>query len=60
LIIWGCRDVSPGTAVSPMASYEHLPIYKTPMDLTVYPEQAAWNFSRYYKYRLGSDLRQQR
>ena len=42
-----------------MARYEHLPIYKTAMDLTVYLEQVVRNFSRYHKYTLGSDLRQQ-
>jgi hypothetical protein len=42
-----------------MARYEHLPIYKTAMDLTVYVEQVVRNFSRYHKYTLGSDLRQQ-
>jgi hypothetical protein len=42
-----------------MARYEHLPIYKTAMDLTVYLEQVVRHFSRYHKYTLGSDLRQQ-
>ena len=42
-----------------MARYEHLPIYKTAMDLTVSLEQVVRNFSRYHKYTLGSDLRQQ-
>jgi 23S rRNA-intervening sequence protein len=42
-----------------MARYEHLPIYKTAMDLAVYLEQVVRNFSRYHKYTLGSDLRQQ-
>ena len=42
-----------------MARYEHLPIYKTAMDLAVYVEQVMRNFSRYHKYTLGSDLRQQ-
>ena len=42
-----------------MARYEHLPIYKAAMDLTVYLEQVVRNFSRYHKYTLGSDLRQQ-
>ena len=30
------------------------------MDLTVYVETIVRNFSRYHKYTLGSDLRQQR
>ena len=42
-----------------MARYEHLPIYKTAMDLAVYVEQVVRNFSRYHKYTLGSDLRLQ-
>ena len=42
-----------------MARYEHLPIYKTAMDLTVYLEQVVRNFRRYHKYTLGTDLRQQ-
>jgi hypothetical protein len=42
-----------------MARYEHVPIYKTAMDLTVYREQVVHNVSRDYTYRLGSDLRQQ-
>ena len=42
-----------------MARYEHLPIYKTAMDLTVYLEQVVRNVSRYHKYTLGTDLRQQ-
>jgi hypothetical protein len=42
-----------------MACYEHLQISKTAMDLTVYLEQVVRNFSRYHKYTLGSDLRQQ-
>jgi len=42
-----------------MARYDHLPIYKAAMDLAVYIEQVVRNFSRYHKYTLGSDLRQQ-
>jgi len=41
-----------------MARYEHLPIYKKAMDLTIYCEQIVRNFSRYHKYTLGSELRQ--
>ena len=41
-----------------MARYEHVPIYKTTMDLTVYLEQVVRNFSWDYTYTLGSDLRQ--
>ena len=42
-----------------MARYEHLAIYKAAMDLTIYIEQVVRNFSRYHKYTLGSNLRQQ-
>jgi|CXWL01.1.fsa_nt_gi hypothetical protein len=42
-----------------MARYEHLLIYKTAMDLAVYLEQVVRTFSRYHKYTLGSELRQQ-
>ena len=41
-----------------MARYEHLPMYKKAMDLTIYLEQVVRNFSRYHKYTLGSELRQ--
>ncbi len=41
-----------------MARYEHLPIYKKAMDLTVYFEKIVRNFSRYDKYTLGSELRE--
>ncbi len=40
-----------------MARYEHLPIYKTAMELAVYIEEMVRNFSRYHKYGVGSDLR---
>jgi hypothetical protein len=39
-----------------MAAYEHLPIFKRLMDLTVFVEQVVSRFSRYYKYTLGSEL----
>ncbi len=39
-----------------MARYEHLPIYKKAMDLTVYLEKIVRNFSRYHKYTLGAEL----
>jgi hypothetical protein len=41
-----------------MARYEHLPIYKKAMDLTVYFEKIVRNFTRYHKYTLGSELRE--
>ncbi len=41
-----------------MARYEHLPIYKKAMDLTIYLEKIVRSFSRYHKYTLGSELRQ--
>ena len=40
-----------------MAQYEHLPIYKKAMDLTIYIENVVRGFSKYHKYTLGSDLR---
>ena len=42
-----------------MARYEHLPIYKKAMDLTIYIEKIVSNFSRYHKYTLGTELREQ-
>ncbi len=36
-----------------MARYEHLLIYKTAVDLTVYLEQVVRNFSRHRKHTLG-------
>jgi hypothetical protein len=41
-----------------VARYEHLPIYKRAMDLTIYFEKIVRNFSRYHKYTLGSELRE--
>ena len=43
----------------PMARYEHLPIYKSALDVAIWFEQAVAGFSRYHKYTLGSELRQQ-
>jgi len=40
-----------------MARYEHLPIYKKALDLTVYLETVVRYFSRYHKYTLVNDLR---
>ncbi|MGA3211556.1 MAG: four helix bundle protein [Terriglobales bacterium] len=40
-----------------MARYDHLPIYKKSFDLLIWTENAVRNFSRYYKYSLGNDLR---
>jgi len=42
-----------------MAQYEHLPIYKRAFDLNLYFETIVRNFSRYHKYTLGTELRQQ-
>src|SRR5439155_16580108 len=49
--------IPPAGSQTPMARYEHLPIYKKAMDLTVYLEKIVRNFSRYHKYTLGSELR---
>lgn len=42
-----------------MARYEHLPIYKKALDVAVRFEKVAAGFSRYHKYTLGTDLRDQ-
>jgi hypothetical protein len=41
-----------------MARYEHLPIYKTALELGVILQGVVARFSRYNKYSLGSDLRE--
>ncbi|MCP4270224.1 MAG: four helix bundle protein [Candidatus Brocadiaceae bacterium] len=41
-----------------MARYEHLPIYKKAMDMTIYFEKIVRSFSRYNKYTLGTELRE--
>ena len=40
-----------------MARYEHLPIFKKAMDMSVYIEETVRNFSRYHKYGIGGELR---
>lgn len=40
-----------------MARYEHLPIYKAALDLTVHMEKLVAGFARYHKYTLGTELR---
>jgi len=40
-----------------VARYEHLPVYKSAMDMTVYFEQIVRHFERYHKYTIGSELR---
>jgi hypothetical protein len=40
-----------------MAKYDNLPIYKKALELTVYVEDVAKNFSRYHKYTIGTRLR---
>lgn len=42
-----------------MARYEHLPIFREACDLTVHIEKIVQNFSRYHKYTLATDLRNQ-
>jgi len=41
-----------------MAKYEHLPIYKQAMELTVFIETVVRGFPRYHKYALGTRLRE--
>ncbi len=41
-----------------MARYEHLPIYKAALDMTVHFEKLVAGFSRYHKYSLGTELRE--
>jgi len=41
-----------------MARYEHLPIYKAALDMTVHFEGLAAGFSRHHKYTLGTELRE--
>ena len=41
-----------------MARYEHLPIYKAALDVTVHLEKVVAGFSRYHKYTLGTELRE--
>ena len=40
-----------------MARYEHLPIYKSAMDLALEMEKTVRNMSRYDKYGIGAELR---
>jgi len=42
-----------------MARYEHLPIYKQALDVAVHFERVVAGFSRYHKYTLGTELRNQ-
>jgi hypothetical protein len=42
-----------------MARYEHIPIYKQAMDVAVHFETIVAGFSRYHKYTLGAELRNQ-
>jgi len=40
-----------------MAHYEHLPIYKSALDLCIYFEKIVRHFDRHHKYVIGADLR---
>jgi hypothetical protein len=42
-----------------MAQYEHLPIYKKAYDLTLHFDKIVRNFSRYHKYQIGAEMREQ-
>ena len=39
-----------------MARYEHLPIYKAALDLTVHLEKLVAGFSRYHKYTIAASF----
>ena len=39
-----------------MAQYEHLPIFKQMLELTVHIEKTVRRFPRYHKYTLGSEI----
>ena len=41
-----------------MARYDHLPIYRSAMQLAVHLENTVRGFPRYVKYTLGSEMRQ--
>ncbi len=40
-----------------MAQYDHLPIFRTAFQLTVYLEEAVRGMPRYHKYAIGARLR---
>ena len=42
-----------------MARHEHLPLYKTSLELCLLLETAVRQFPRYHKYAIGNDLRQE-
>ncbi len=42
-----------------MARYEHLPMYKQALDAAVHFEKVVAGFSRYHKYTLGTEIRNQ-
>ena len=39
-------------------NYDNLPIYKLALDLCVYVETIVKSFDKYFKYSVGSDLRE--
>ena len=42
-----------------MARHEHLPIFKIAMGLSMYLEQTVLNYSRYHKFGISLELREQ-
>ena len=40
-----------------MARYEHLPIFRKMMELTLFMEEVVRRFPRYHKFTLGAELR---
>ena len=56
--IWDFGRASARFLIFAMARYEHLPIYKAALDLTVHLEKLVAGFSRYHKYTLGTEMRE--
>ena len=55
---WRFGRASARFLIFAMARYEHLPIYKAALDLTVHLEKLVAGFSRHHKYTLGTEMRE--
>ena len=53
------RAIEGDCARRTVARYEHLSIYKQALDVAVHFENVVAGFSRYHKYTLGTELRNQ-